>query len=476
MQLLAATATATAGRAWHAGKGGAWPGARPGARLGARLGARHALVTAAALAALLLYWRSRPVWAGWDAEMLGPLELPEPLRASPLRSLRVAVGGLFQNNLREGGRASLERVVQLMRQSAAPFADSLLLLLENDSSDGTDAALRELCAGDASGRTLCLSLTGLRARVPALARGRAATPAAGLRQPPGGGASSSRSSSSSSINSNSNSNNPFAPQRFARMGVVRNHLLALAREQLADFDVLVVVDADMVGYAWLPERAMLAGCLAPEHEAAFAAGGPARGWHPSLVLGSLHRAAAAAAAPGGAQELSRWSAICAAGTASSVPLLYDALALRLSTSVPVALPAAARAARPGWGARDWNAALTAAHAAAQLEGAAGDAKDLHCAMGALGALEPPAGWGSFVPLDSCFGGLALYSLPALRESGCRYAVAGALDCEHVSLNDCLNKARPNSVVLDREAHVFYDSRAWERLSRRGTAHSASGGS
>jgi hypothetical protein len=447
--------TSAAGRARRVGS--ASPGARAGAHFGAGLGVQHALVAAAALAALWLYWRSLPAWAGWDAEMLGPLDLPGPLRASPQRSLRVAVGGLFRNNLREGGRASLERVVQLMRQTAAPFADSLLLLLENDSSDGTDAALRELCAGDASGRTVCLSLAGLRARVPALARGRAAPPAAGLRQPLSGGNSGSGGSSS----------DPFAPQRFARMGVVRNHLLALAREQLADFDVFVVVDADMVGYAWLPDRAMLTECLTAEHEATFTAGGPARGWHPSLVLSSLHRAAAAAAAPGGAPELSRWSAICAAGTASSVPLLYDALALRLSTSVPVALPAVARAARPGWGVREWNEALTAAHAAAQSESAAGDAKDLHCAMGALSALEPPAGWGSFVPVDSCFGGLALYSLPALRESGCRYTVAGAVDCEHVSLNDCLNKARPSTVVLDREAHVFYDSRAWERLSKQG---------
>jgi hypothetical protein len=61
-----------------------------------------------------------------------------------------------------------------------------------------------------------------------------------------------------------------------------------------------------------------------------------------------------------------------------------------------------------------------------------------------------------LPVRSCFGGLAIYSLPRIRATGCGYDERG-LECEHVSLNSCLDDAFPNSVFIDTMARVYYDS-------------------
>ena len=42
------------------------------------------------------------------------------------------------------------------------------------------------------------------------------------------------------------------------------------------------------------------------------------------------------------------------------------------------------------------------------------------------------------PLQSCFGGVALYSGAALRNTNCTYDPKQKMaDCEHVALNQCL---------------------------------------
>ena len=60
-----------------------------------------------------------------------------------------------------------------------------------------------------------------------------------------------------------------------------------------------------------------------------------------------------------------------------------------------------------------------------------------------------------VPVRSCFGGMAVYSLSALRASRCEYDERGS-ECEHVSFHQCLEAHRPGSVLIDPASHVFYD--------------------
>ena len=61
--------------------------------------------------------------------------------------------------------------------------------------------------------------------------------------------------------------------------------------------------------------------------------------------------------------------------------------------------------------------------------------------GALPQLQVPHRCCSMVgPLRSCFGGVALYSGAALRDTNCTYdqdTAGAAADCEHVALNQCL---------------------------------------
>jgi hypothetical protein len=50
------------------------------------------------------------------------------------------------------------------------------------------------------------------------------------------------------------------------------------------------------------------------------------------------------------------------------------------------------------------------------------------------AIDPT---GPILPVDSAFSGVALYSLPALRHSGCRYGSPHQAGCEHVPFHTCL---------------------------------------
>jgi hypothetical protein len=80
-------------------------------------------------------------------------------------------------------------------------------------------------------------------------------------------------------------------------------------------------------------------------------------------------------------------------------------------------------------------------------------------VGTMGLLGLRRGQG-LVPVESCFGGLAVYSLDALRESGCTYDEATD-DCEHVALHRCLSNFAPDSAFLDTAATVYYDTESFK---------------
>ena len=123
----------------------------------------------------------------------------------------------------------------------------------------------------------------------------------------------------------------------------------------------------------------------------------------------------------------------------------------------------AKRARPLWKAAEWNAHLTPR-----------TIEDMHLGMFVLGVagfegggVTPPA----LLPVTSCFGGLALYSLPRLRASGCTYDERGT-ECEHVRFTQCLEAAFNGSVFLDTAMRVYYDaaSHAADRAQPRAQPH------
>ena len=142
------------------------------------------------------------------------------------------------------------------------------------------------------------------------------------------------------------------------------------------------------------------------------------------------------------------AAICAHGTFSNQRLQYDLLAFRLNEKTPI--PAAARRCDPSADWRAWNKRFSAP----EIYNNRSSVEQLVRAM-ALFGFDKRDG---FVQVDSCFGGLTLYSLPAIIESGCEYDESTD-DCEHVAFNRCLLSRFPDSVYLDAAATVSYDSYA-----------------
>jgi hypothetical protein len=485
--------------------------------------------------------------------LLSHLEFgPQP--ESVARGARLVIGALFQDSVRDGGD-ELRSMYFLMKQTVSGFQDHVLMLLENDSADGTAEAMRKLCRED--GNTLCFNM---------MVVGRLSDMVAPVdRSHPG-------------------PHSPFKPSRFARIAFFRNELLRQAK-RLLRFDYFVFADGDLLGIEWLPKVKELtvphtvapwlatggASCVVPESDAAgsLRIGGKARAWQPNIVHGMLGRAAAlglagpwtsvstrapstpeshtsmttstgggsssssaggssgstsgggggvstrtsasssrssavsfpttqvAAAEPEAtAEELAQQSAarlsrdtkaqsteqaeqaerakelkakeieyaqlrrrrhpagqataICAHGTFSSRRLQYDLLALRLNERTPI--PAAALRCDPEADYRVWNHRFSAP----EIYNNRSTVEELVASMALFGFSKDQG----FVPVDSCFGGLTIYSLPALVESGCMYDETTS-DCEHVSFNRCLLERYPGSIFLDTAATVFYDTAAWE---------------
>jgi hypothetical protein len=144
------------------------------------------------------------------------------------------------------------------------------------------------------------------------------------------------------------------------------------------------------------------------------------------------------------------TAICAHGTFSSRRLQYDLLALRLNERTPI--PAAALRCDPEADYKVWNRRFSAP----EIYNNRSTVDELVASMALFGFSEDQG----LVPVDSCFGGLTIYSLPALVESGCTYDETTA-DCEHISFHRCLLERYPGSIFLDTAATVFYDAASWE---------------
>jgi hypothetical protein len=274
------------------------------------------------------------------------------------------------------------------------------------------------------------------------------------------------------------------------MSYFRNLVLEQVK-RLTAFDYAVILDPDLLDDEWLPSHSDLisgaaaaaaassatgeAGEAGPpcalhrgekdeeeEHVAAAGhrgrtvrIGGSAKAWHPDTVLAMLDRAiksgrapplkAVAASSSSGYRE-GRFSAVCAYSAFSSERFNYDMLAFRLSRHTPI--PAAAKACAPLRQWHEWNRFMSAPSV---FKGRTKEA----ALVGTMGLFGFHRNQG-FVPVESCFGGLAIYSLDALRESGCTYDEATD-DCEHVALHRCLNLYSPDSVFLDTAATVYYDT-------------------
>eukprot|EP00469_Lotharella_globosa_P009655 CAMPEP_0167779442 /NCGR_PEP_ID=MMETSP0111_2-20121227/4805_1 /TAXON_ID=91324 /ORGANISM="Lotharella globosa, Strain CCCM811" /LENGTH=282 /DNA_ID=CAMNT_0007669845 /DNA_START=307 /DNA_END=1155 /DNA_ORIENTATION=- len=85
---------------------------------------------------------------------------------------------------------------------------------------------------------------------------------------------------------------------------------------------------------------------------------------------------------------------------------------------------------------------------------------------------------SWIPVQSCFGGMAIYKTRVLRmaeykENDANPGVCwydGTSDCEHVTFHECLRKSRakvfinPSFVPFDIETHLIPHSPSWGKLS------------
>jgi len=324
---------------------------------------------------------------------------------------------------------SVEPLTHLMHLSVRSFAKHLVLLVENDSSDCTAERMRLLCKQDLQQRTHCLNLVGLKARDVRRSdyglRSEYTEPARGVRGEFGGSA------------------------RFAKMAMLRN-LVLMQVERLRAYDLFAFVDGDLLQQLeWLPTGIQVAALkkaagtkLNASHSLRW--GGLAQGWAAESVLGAVHRADTSLGE-------GKWSGVCFYSTFGESRWYYDALALRVSNSTP--LPALARAVRPDFDASAWNAHLsTRSELFSRTE--------LHLARFAMAPDQRIA----HVPVRSCCGGLAVYSLHHLRQTGCHYDERG-LECEHVSLNECLSDRLPDSLFIDPQAPIFYDSTSAKATQR-----------
>jgi hypothetical protein len=355
-------------------------------------------------------------------------ELPEALANSPVLKRRVVIAALFKDQ----SRIMVNKMVHQLLQTVSSFEDYLVVLLENDSSSATVSAMKDRC--EKLDKLVCVSLKSkdfIKELLPA------------------------------SVDwSEAGASYPFSQQRFSRIAFYRNQVLALVL-RLRDFDHFVFADGDLFNLEWLPKLEQLQRgfgltgedrCWMPRNET-FKIGGTAKAWDPWLVVGMLHRAEKQGLRP---------SAICAHGSASNRLLMYDMLAFRLGPGTP--LPETARLCAPHLARADWNKIFSApsifrreadeSHLVASIAHFSfnGGPEAMARAEGASGAAAPLP----LVSVDSCFGGLSVYSLAALRESQCEYE-EDSDDCEHVAFNGCLRAHKPDAIFIDPNALVYYDS-------------------
>ncbi len=400
------------------------------------------------------------------------------LGRSPARQARVVVAGMFKDFFEgiEGSlaeqRTMLRRVFALMKETGGHFGEFRLVVFENDSQDQSAYEVRALCQAEPTCLRISMRIARELHKFVDLGQ-RVESISAGWE-----GRWSARPTE------DQEELRPFLPKRFRRMSFIRNQVLQMAK-RLHGYDYLVFVDADMLKREWTPklhelEAGVGGGPACPVQSpdgAPVKIGGNAQAWDPSTPLAMLHRAwqnglvqfadkdGQSAPLPPPPppppplqqkqQQQQQLSVLCGHGVFSSTLLLYDALALRLASTTP--MPTNAQRCEPHLTRSQWNSFLSAA---AIVKGTNKPA-NLVLSMHRL-AFERSLGQ---IPVDSCFGGLAIYRLAALRASGCAYDEL-TTECEHVSINTCLNTHFPASIYLDTAAPIFYDTEAhasWSKL-------------
>jgi hypothetical protein len=394
------------------------------------------------------------------------------LGRSPARQARVVVAGMFKDFFEglEGSvaeqRTMLRRVFALMKETGGHFAEFRLVLFENDSQDQSAYEVRALCQAEPTCLRVSMRIARELHKFVDLGQRVESTSAGWAGQ------------WSANTNEHPEDLKPFLPKRFRRMSFIRNQVLRVAK-RLRGYDYLVFVDADMLKREWTPklhelEAGVGGGPACPVQSpdgAPVKIGGNAQAWDPSTPLAMLHRSwqtglvhfadkdgqiAPPPPLQQKQQQQQQLSVLCGHGVFSSSLLLYDALALRLASTTP--MPANAQRCEPHLTRSQWNSFLSAT---AIVKGTNKPA-NLVLSMHRL-AFERSLGQ---IPVDSCFGGLAIYRLAALRTSGCAYDEL-TTECEHVSLNACLNTHFPSSIYLDTAAPIFYDSEAYASWSKLG---------
>jgi len=321
---------------------------------------------------------------------------------------RVIIAGMFKDN------KQVEGIYQIMKESVLHFESHMILLFENDSKNGqTVKQLRAICERDEN--ATCINLMGLQ--------------------------KGSGNLHNFMPNLTDFGESAVSPARFSRMALFRNFCLAMVVRTA--YDYFVFVDPDLLEKAWLPKRAEAESIqeYLPDREIGNW-GRDAHAWDPKSVLSTVERAN---------NNSKPWSAVCFYGSFGSQLFHYDLLAFRLSKETPI--PPAAKQYRPKFSYKDWNDKFSAP----KIRNHHSSLKELHEGM----FLFRFADHDTFVPVSSCFNGLTVYSIPALRNSGCQYN-ENSNDCEHVALHQCLMKHYPGSVYLDPKSMVYYDSNSWER--------------
>jgi len=166
----------------------------------------------------------------------------------------IAIAGMFKDN----GPKLTKRMYLLMKKAVSRFRDHHLVLLENDSIDGTTETLLKIC--DSDPHATCINLKMKEKMEQLLPRF-------------------------------VNETGPFSQKRFSRMSFFRNIVLDHVKK-LDNIQYFLFVDSDLFGRAWLPSyQKILFGYLWEGlglHPGWW--GGKSQGWNPRSVLQTIHRA------------------------------------------------------------------------------------------------------------------------------------------------------------------------------------------
>ena len=346
---------------------------------------------------------------GWAADARSALESDAALLRAEAGLLAAGITATFVAIARSVAPHVLRQTAMAVEASATRFADYRVLIFENDSAGGTNSAEKGCCTGAETKQWLA-AWARRNPKVHAvccngLGRGDAGSAADDCGC---GRWSSVRATDPRSGADADGAAFPKRPHRThagfseslrllaaARNVALREALGGARSTLLRDFeaDVLVVMDADLM-HGW-SQRGFLSAAAALRLPGA-------------AVQDSAERASAG------------WDVVCANGVRDRAGNTRDAFAWR----------------------SDEQPFSEAQYVAAQMQAGTGVAAAREAYWdNVLPKLQVPHSCCSMVgPLRSCFGGIALYSGAALRDTNCTYdefTAGAAADCEHVAINQCL---------------------------------------